>query len=753
MTDGSQKARALRPLWSLATGAALGAAVSALTSVEPPSWLAPSILVVGAIMGTVALGWRHRARHWLFLLAGFALVGGRGLAQAGDMLQLAHLIDGGETTIRATVVITEGWSDARWGRRTRARAVAASHGEDTIALPNRCRLEVRGTVDPMNLPPPGSEIEVLARVRGHSASPLLVVSSHHLIQLTGRRSPLPALRNALARRLLVAAGTDPSRIRAAEMAAALALGRRDLVPTTVRDRWRRSGLAHVLAVSGLHVGLVGGAVWLILALAGASPRATRLTVLAIVPIYAVLAGAAPSAMRAALMVVIYLGARLLGRAIIPMAAVLLAFSALLLSQPSLIANVGFQLTVFITAALVRWVPAVSTILPGRRWLAGAIAVPIVAQTAAAPIVAWHFRTLIPGAVLSNLVALPMLAPTILGSVAATAIAQVWSGAAGVTLDLVGALLVLLDTAGRVARAHEIVTPPMHAAAVVALTIAGWIALQANRWARLGVVAWISVLAMLGAVWHFRQAPPVPAAELLPVTDGAAVVVGSGKDVIVADTGRYVRESAELLAEGARRHIGAVLASHTDEDHLGGLGQLLRSFEVGELVLPAWMLSEPQTVPLLRIARRRGVQVRPVAAGSAVAFGSLRIVVLWPPAQNPPRHENERSLVARVAVDRRSVLLTADIGSSTERHLARAGDLRSEVLVVAHHGGRGSTSKAFLDAVKPSIALIPAAPGNTYGHPTAEVLERLAGAGIPSRYPARDGWCGAKLVNGEWVPFP
>ena len=277
---------------------------------------------------------------------------------------------------------------------------------------------------------PGSVVEVLARIRGNHRSPLLVVASNRLVQATGDRRLLPTIRNRLVRDLLQAAGTDAKRIRAAEMAAALALGRRDLVPREGRDRWRRSGLAHLLAVSGLHVGLVGGAVWILLALTGVSPRTTRIAVLAAVPAYAVLAGAAPSAMRAALMAVIYLCARLLGRAILPMAAVLLAVTILLIAQPSLVANVGFQLTVVITAALVRWVPVLTTTLFGPRWVTGAVAVPVVAQTAAAPLVAWHFRTLIPGAIIANLLALPLLAPIILGSVAATVIAPLWRLAGG-----------------------------------------------------------------------------------------------------------------------------------------------------------------------------------------------------------------------------------------------------------------------------------------------------------------------------------
>jgi competence protein ComEC len=596
-------------------------------------------------------------------------------------------------------------------------------------------------------------IEVLARVRGDPRSPLLVVASNRLVQASGKRRLLPAFRDRLAGGLLRAAGTNANRIRTAEMAAALALGRRDLVPQERRDRWRRSGLAHLLAVSGLHVGLVGGAVWLLLALSGSSPNMARFAVLLAVPAYAILAGAAPSAMRAALMAIIYVGARLLGRAVLPMAAVLLAVTTLLAAQPSLIANAGFQLTVVITATLVRWVPTVTGALFGPRWVTGAVAVPVVAQTAAAPLVAWHFRTAIPGAIIANLLALPLLAPIILGSVAAAVIAPLWRALAALGLDLVGVLIAILRFVSAPARAVELVTPPVPALPAALLVVAGWIALQARPWARFGVMAWIGTLTVLGIWWALSRPPAPPSVELLPVSDGAAVLMSDGHDAVISDAGRYRREAAQLMAESGYRDLRAVIASHTDEDHVGGMAQILRSYDVERLIVPAWMLSQPQVVPLLRAARRRGTRLHPVVAGSAIGLGSLRLEVVWPPAVEPPRLENERSLVARAVSGGGTVLITADIGRSTEHRLVRTGPLQSAVLVIPHHGGRGSTSPSLLEATSPEVALIPAAPGNTHGHPNPEVLQRLAERGIPYRYPARDGRCGARWNGEEWIAYP
>jgi len=238
-----------------------------------------------------------------------------------------------------------------------------------------------------------------------------------------------------------------------------------------------------------------------------------------------------------------------------------------------------------------------------------------------------------------------------------------------------------------------------------------------------------------------------------VSDGAAVLLSDGKDTVLVDAGRYPKEAAQILAEIRRRRLDAIVASHTDEDHVGGIGHVIRTMRVDRLLLPVWMLSEVESVPLLRTARRRGTSVEALARGSATRLGSLRLEVLWPPARRSPERENERSLVARAVFRDGVVLLTADIGRRTEVAVSRVGFLGCDVLVVPHHGSRHSSSSLLLANASPGIALIPAAPGNNHGHPHQEVLTRLADRGIEFRYPARDGRCGARWDGKRWQAFP
>jgi competence protein ComEC len=298
-----------------------------------------------------------------------------------------------------------------------------------------------------------------------------------------------------------------------------------------------------------------------------------------------------------------------------------------------------------------------------------------------------------------------------------------------------------------------IAPRLPTAAVVLLMALGWKALQSGRHASRAAAIWVGVLLLV----NLRLIIPAPLADprvtVLPVSDGAAVVAATGSDVFLADAGRYPRQAALLAADSDYRRLKAVMLSHTDEDHIGGAVHILRTLEVEQLIFPSWMMSAVETVPLLRAARSAGTRVVPVARGSVVSAGALRVEVVWPPALHPPREENERSLVARIDVGPGTVVVTADIGRATERRLALSSRLNCDVLVTPHHGSRSGSSSSLLDAAAPTIALVPAAPGNTHGHPHSEVLERLAARGIVVRIPARDEPAGARWNGHRWQAFP
>jgi competence protein ComEC len=742
----------VRPLWGLATGVAIGSAGAFFSPVTGSTGWYWGVGVAGVCLALLGARARHAAVWWV--AAGVLLGLARGLPARAAALVVDRLSQEDAAAIRVTAVVTDGWRPTRWGLRTNVRVESASRAGDHVPLTGRHQLEVRGDVTDDLLPTPGTRLTTLAAPRGPPHRVRLVASSALLLDVDGPPSGLHAARDRLAQKVVTAAGSDVRHIRAAELACALVVGRRDLLPEGRLDGWRRSGLAHMLAVSGLHVGLVGGVVWLVALAAGARVRTARLAVLMALPAYAVLAGAPPSALRAALMGMVYLTARLAGRALRPMAAVLLAATGLLLAQPSLVVDAGFQLTVLITAALVRWVPTITARLPGPQWITGAVAVPVVAQLAALPLVILHFRTLVPGAVGANLLAPVLLAPLLVFAGAAALAASTWAPMAVPALEVVSLLECLLWRVGVIGRSAARVTAQPEGWWIALICIAGWLALQPTRRSRMGAVTWLTAAALAVVLPVTITGRRDPEVTLLEVPEGLAALVADGRDTILVDGGRGRDAAARHLVDLGVRHLDLVVATHTDVDHVEGLVRVVEVADCAVLAIPAWARSDPALAPLVRRAVRRGVSVRSVTRGSVLRAGRTAVEVLWPPARQPAHPENERSLVMRVSVrgDGR-VLVPADIGSATERRLASISSLGADVLVAPHHGSRGSTSDRLLEATSPTVVLIPAGPYTTHGHPHDETLGRLARRGVDIRWPGRDGRCGARSTADGWVAFP
>ena len=161
----------------------------------------------------------------------------------------------------------------------------------------------------------------------------------------------------------------------------------------------------------------------------------------------------------------------------------------------------------------------------------------------------------------------------------------------------------------------------------------------------------------------------------------------------------------------------MVLTHDHEDHAGGLPALIDNYSPREL----WIASAGQA--LLDKARERGTVVRSIRTGQRFEFGGATVDVLAP--DEGPIRPNDDSVVLKIRFGERSFLLTGEIEKHRETIFVKGdGDIRADVLKVAHHGSRTSSNPAFLDRVRPSFAIISAGAGNSYGHPHKEVVDRL-----------------------------
>jgi len=257
------------------------------------------------------------------------------------------------------------------------------------------------------------------------------------------------------------------------------------------------------------------------------------------------------------------------------------------------------------------------------------------------------------------------------------------------------------------------------------------------------------------IWWLALRPdPPPAVTFLDVGQADAIVIETPRGgVWMVDTGTPAAARAVVVnwlrARGVNRLSGVVL-THGDADHAGGAAWLLQRFPTGRLIVPCGI--GDAGVEAVRTARRRGVPVIEVFTGDRMTWDRDAIVEVLHAASRERRAEtsdNADSLVLRLRMAESTVLLTGDAGSETEAAvLASARDLRSDLLKVAHHGSRTSTSAGWLASVRPSVAVVSVGRHNRFGHPHPSTLQRLEWSHTRIYRTDLDGHVRAEIVSGR-----
>lgn len=711
----------------------------------------------------------------LLLLCAMALAGAGHGAGARDRAEgdcRAHFADGVELTVHGA--LGANWNppaDAKARRpllpvdassvEREGRAVRGCGGGVRVRLPRGSpaalagtELVLRGTWRTLPRPVLGSgwprdpgytgyvsvDAMQVAAKPGYRAHPLLTArgrTERQLHRLMGRHGPL---------------------------ADALLLGRRETLDRELSDRFARTGLVHLLAISGTHVALMGAVFVLIGRMLRLSRARVAWLTIVLIALYLAVIGAPPSALRSGIMLALALLSTVLQRPCATLPIVAAAALAILAVQPMAALDIGFQLSfagvlgiILLHGAMLRRLPGRVKKRPAARWLAESVSLSVAAFVTTAPIVAHHFGQVAPVSILANLPAIPLTSLALIGVGAAAAteavfppLAHLLADGAGLALDLLNAVV---DLAIRVPGGHAAVARPQ------------WWA-----WAAAGAVFLLALDAagrMRDRVrWAVAGMSAAGAFLLLPMAGTAAgggleidfIDVGQGDAVALrTPAGRWILVDAGerddgwdagerrvlpfLRARGAKR-IEALVLTHPHADHIGGAAAVMRAMPVGRMIDPGMPMGTPVYLETLRAAEERGVAWNAARQDRAMHVDGVELRFLWPTADAlaAPEDANDVSAVLLVRYGEFSALLTGDAPSAVEAHLvARYGDtLRAEVLKAGHHGSRTASSAAFLDVVNPQLAVVSAGVRNDYGHPHAEVLARLGARGIEVARTDRDG---------------
>ncbi len=629
----------------------------------------------------------------------------------------------------------------------RCRATAATAGQwvavlDAAAAPGAfvpATVHARGCASRASIAIEHGAVPAGARavVRGEGvASKRGIRIQHATVHRAPGGSRLVAWRDAVGRRIDATFRADAPLVRA------LVINDTRSLDPAVRDKFAASGIVHMLAISGLHVAIIA-AMLEVTFVALRLPLAAALVATVVVTVfYVALIGAPPAAVRSGAMLGVVSASRLWQRPTSPWAALAIG-AAVPLGSARTVLDVGWQLSVLGIASLVasghltrRWI--------APRWdgwrasLAAGALTSVVACIVTGPIVAWTFGRVSLIAPLANLAAAPVIAvlqPTLF---LATLLAPI-SAIGRFLADAAHPMLVVFNGVASIGAAVP------YAAITVAPTAVG------------AACAGVASLALLVAcVSRYPMRPlmvslaAVGCSVWMPLSPGAAhdvemhmIDVGQGDAIafrtphnhwLLFDAGRAWLggdEGRSTVIPYLRRRGGDVsvfVLSHPHSDHAGGAASVMRALHPARYWDGAYVGTSETYRESLTAARDAGVRWHRARPGDSLVVDGVVVSVLAPDSiwMSHLDAPNEASVVALVRYGTVRFLLMGDAERGEEQWLLEHTDsLRADVLKVGHHGSSTSSTTAFLDAVSPRLALVSVGAGNSYGHPSANVMLALA----------------------------
>lgn len=542
----------------------------------------------------------------------------------------------------------------------------------------------------------------------------------------GTPGPLLLLRNHLL------AAIAPTTDQARSLIAGVVCGRSsELRAQPAGDWFSVTGTAHLIAVSGSHLAIVGFVIETVLQKTRLFRGLQRGLLVLALAAYAVFTGASPSAVRACCMVAASLVANGAGRRRHGLSALFVTMVIFVLLRPTVLFEMGFQLSCASVFAILCFCPYATYALGELgvpTGIASMLSVTLCSQLATLSITIPAFGTFsliapLSNAVIGPVVSLLLAVSIVLVPFSLVAPLQAWA----LVVPVIAARCALFfEQLFAVVPGASVSVPPDSVwiylvPCLLAVLLVWWPRPRARPMAA-GLLCLVFAAGVPYVYWD-RFAPPL--VTVLDVGQADAILVRQGSVVALVDCGLDERVVSALVRNNVH-HIDAVFVTHWDEDHWGGLPAVLEQFSVGTIAVAADALEDAPA----EVLSRPGVEYRQVRRGDTVDIGSFCARVMWP-FDSVDGEGNEDSLVLLLSYAQGGqslrMLLTGDAELDQEREFVQeVGDI--DVLKLGHHGSKVSVDLDLLETLKPELSIASAGEGNRYGHPSDACIDAVKEAG-------------------------
>lgn len=557
---------------------------------------------------------------------------------------------------------------------------------------------------------------------------------------------------------------------------ALLTGDKSAMDEDIRSLYQENGIAHILAVSGLHLSILGLGVYELLRRFGRSKAASGIVAALLIVSYGILTGCSGSALRAVLMLLLrFLGAAV-GRSYDMLTAMAAAALFLLWKEPFMLFSAGFQLSFLAVLAI-----GLGHVLPAPKHpLLAGLWISFYLQLLTLPVILFHYFRFPLYGIFLNLIVLPLMGCVI------------YSGVFGVGLFALSEKLATIAVGGGhvILRLYTLLCmrcatlpysslllgrPSMHSILIyyAVLGFVTW-ALAERKTSERSILQRERIRRVHGrredpdmksCVAQFVRRLPLPCL-LLPLVlsllclpakqpqglEITALDVGQGDGFILRNQGLVMSVDGgstsdqrlgknvlvPYLESQGIEHIDLALITHCDADHYSGILYLLEEeakISIGELLLPRVAVQDARYDALRNAAAARGVQIRYFGQDDCIDLGEVEILGCYPAGTEKLEAANDHSIGMLLRAPDFQMLFTGDMDETCEQQMlaalweANAGYPKIDVLKAGHHGSHTSSSEALLAALRPDYAILSYGVGNDYGHPHAETRERLGRYGV------------------------